>query len=406
MFLISNKVKCNEENSKLSVGNVVPEREAIKERKKKDLHVDTYFCDAKNSMDTYFVKASVASLVLAIVIQDNSIILPSWENYRGVFCHHSFCMNRLSHYSYFKWTDWINSTTILQTSFFDSYDDIVLKGKVITIYPDSSFDLLIKKTKQILRIPEKLIYQRVKSPRDVSACPLFLNGKCEYGTELDLTFDLIGVWDIIFYNVCYYNISNYNKRPIPFAPRLPNVNTLVDIEKRNYNITQALDTICNKWIYKGSRDHLLYWEEEAFDSYLFDCKAFKPKLFSKTVDDYSKASLAYNFVHRVFLFISGLFEFLVPASYIDKALYYENNPLEAMEFCLNSSRCSRHTLLWFLPHCYQVFAKNARKYPSMMNEIPKVKKIFRNFCKKRSMLDESYYFYVLRGDVNDANKCF
>ena len=131
--------------------------------------------------------------------------------------------------------------------------------------------MLIHKTKQILRIPEKLIYQQIKSPRDVSACPLFQNGKCEYGTELDLTFDVIGVWDIIFYNVCYYNLLNFNKL-IPFSPRLPNINTLVDVEKRNYNITEALDTICNKWIYKADRDYLFYWDEEAFDSYLFDCK--------------------------------------------------------------------------------------------------------------------------------------
>ena len=405
MFLISNRVEGIKKDTELLMGNVVPKRETVK-KKKKDLRVDTFFCDFKTSMDKHVVKTSLASLVLAVVIQDNNIVLPSWENYRGIFCHHCFRMNRLSHYSYFEWTDWINSTTILQTSFFDSYNDIVLQGKVITLYPDSSFDLLIHKTKQILRIPEKLIYQHVKSPRDVSACPLFLNGKCEYGTELDLTFDLIGVWDIIFYNVCYYNTTNYNTRLIPFAPRLPNINTLIDIEKRNFNITQALDTICNKWVYKADRDCLHYWDKEAFDSFLFDCKYFKPKLYSKTVDDYAKASLAYNFVHRVFLFISGSFEFLVPASYIDKALYYEDNPLEAMKFCLDSSKRSRHTLLWFLPHCYQVFAKNARKYPSMMNSVPVVKKIFRNFCKKRSLLDESYYFYVLRGDVYGAHKCF
>ena len=201
---------------------------------------------------------------------------------------------------------------------------------------------------------------------------MFQNGKCEYGTELDLTFDLIGVWDIIFYNVCYYNTTNFNKL-IPFAPRLPNINTLVDVEKRNYNITQALDTICNKWIYKQTGIIYTIGTKKHLTPTCLIVNVLNQGCYSKTVDDYSKASLAYNFVHRVFLFISGSFEFLVPASYIDKALYYEDNPLEAMKFCLDSTKCSRHILLWFLPHCYQVFAKNARKYPSMMNNVPVVK---------------------------------
>ena len=358
-------------------------------------------------MDKQVVKASVASIVLAVVIKDGTIVLPRYENYRGIFCHHSFQMNRLCRYSYFEWTDWISSSTLLQTSFFDAYDDIVLEGKVITVYPDSSVDLLLKKTKQILRIPEKLIYQHVKSPRDVSACPLFLNEKCEYGTELHLTFDVIGVWDIIFYNVCYHNVRHFNTtKSIPFSPRMPNINTIVDIENRNYNVTQALDTICNKWIYKGNRNFLYYWDEEEFNSYLFECKEFKLKRLNKTVNDHVKAKLAYDFVHRVFLFISGSFDFIVPDNYVKKAIYYENNPLEAMDFCLNYNSYSKHKILWFLPHCYQIFAKNVRKYPSMMNKVPVVKKIFRRFCKKRAMLNESYHFYILRGDIKGADESF
>ena len=167
MFLISNRVQGNEKDTQLLVGNVVPQRETINERRRKDLRVDTFFCDIKTSMDNNVVKTSVASLVLAVVIQDNSIVLPSWENYRGIFCHHCFRMNRLSHYSYFEWTDWINSTTILQTSFFDSYDDIVLKGKVVTLislgmgeFAVSKFDdkesLLDSKTEEFILQNEDL----------------------------------------------------------------------------------------------------------------------------------------------------------------------------------------------------------------------------------------------------------
>lgn len=410
MFLISNKVKVYKENPKLPVGDTLRKREVQTRSVRKNtnhLRVNTFFYDFMTTYDEFAIKASVASIVLAVVIQGDTIVLPTFENYRGFFCHKSFRMNRLSRYSFFEWSEWINSSTILQTSFLDAYDTINLSGKIITVYNDSTFDLLVHKTKQIIRIPEKIIYQHVKSPRDISSCPIF-SGTCKYGTELELQFDVLGVWDLLFYNICYLNMNNAaNAKMIPFSPSLPNINTIVDIDTKNYNVTQALDIICNKWIFRrSSREILYYWDEKRFDAYLFGCEEFKLSQYSDVVNTLAKATVAYNFVNRVFLFISGAFDFLVPDTYIQKALFFEDNPLEAMKFCLNSQSYSKHTLLWFLPHCYQIFARYVRKYPSMLQQAPYIKQIFRKFCKKRAVLNESYHFYVLRGDIKGANDIF
>ena len=90
MFLISNKVKVYKENPKLPVGDTLRKREVQTRSVRKNtnhLRVNTFFYDFMTTYDEFAIKASVASIVLAVVIQGDTIVLPTFENYIGFFCH-------------------------------------------------------------------------------------------------------------------------------------------------------------------------------------------------------------------------------------------------------------------------------------------------------------------------------
>ena len=154
MFLIDTSKRQPYKKSKtIYVGGTICERKKYF----KKLNVDTSYNDSEikegNSLNV--IKCSVASLLLAVAIQKDNFYIPNFKNYRGIFCHHSFTMNKFLSVNYNEWVSWLNtSNTILQTRFLDGYAKVYIRGKIMTIYNDNSFDMLNYHTKQIIRIPE------------------------------------------------------------------------------------------------------------------------------------------------------------------------------------------------------------------------------------------------------------
>ena len=381
------------------MGNTTPTR-----KNKRYLTVDTAYTDMEETNEKAHLKCSIAAILLALSIdlKTQTFKIPNLKLYRGIFCHSIFKMNMCSHFSYTEWVNWINVNTMLQSSFLDAYeDDIKITGRIVHKFNDSSFSLLVYNTNQIIRIPEKLIFKHMKSPREVTSCPIF-SENYKINTEVDFSFDIMGIWDLLFFNIYYTNICVY-KDSISCSPVLPNINGIVDIEKRDYNVTKALDIICDKWLYHSDVSYLVYWSEKAFDDYLFEYKRMKKTKFNSVVNTVNKHSLAYNFVSRVFMFIGGSYEFLVPNNYIKEALFYDENPLEALKYLLNCQTYSKHRNLWFLCHCYQICTRETRRYSEIVVQYSYIRTLFFSFSKCRSKLDHSKHFYFLRGDIHGSD---
>ncbi len=382
-------------------GTLCPRKKSFK-----NLKVDTTYSDADiiegNSLN--HIKCSIASILLAVTVRKDNFYIPNFKNYRGIFCHHSFTMNSFLNVGYQQWVSWLNTNNMLQTQFLDGYGKVNLSGKIVTIYNDLSFDILNYNTKQIVRIPEKFVFKHVKSPRDVTSCPIY-NTQYNVGSEINFRLDILAIWDLLYYSIYYLNLYVY-RVPIPCSPVLPNINTIVDIETSNYNVTMALDIICNKWIYSSKLGYLSYWSEKLFDEYLFECRNFKTLKFNDTVNTVIKHDFAYKFVNRVFCFIGGHYEFLVPDNYIGKALYYDENPNEALDFMLECHNFSKHLNLWFLLHCYNVCKRYMRSNKRIQHNFSYIKATYITFSKHRVQLDPSRHFYLLRGDIYGADKPF